>query len=793
MSDRAKCFVAYPAQPSDRAESIETAMKAIHDGGIVDVELWTDLASSGRLLMPAICEAIDHCDIFVCDLTGLNENVLFELGYAIAKDKRIWPVVNEYLEGAKDEVARFKALRSIGYAGYTNSKDIEDSFYEEEPYRDLASTVFSDTIEPSLGSDERDSLLYVKSPHDTDASVKLSRLVDEAVIPSIVDDPKEVEVQSFSWYSRRTWSSFAMVTHLLANNQRGARDHNRKASFASGLGYGFSGRILILAHTPYRPPVDYDELLVSHRTATDCAQAAERWLTEVQEAWRERSERAEEHRRETLEQNELARVDLGEPVAENERQGLKGYFIETGAYHQAVDAKTAIFVGRRGSGKTANLYQLAEHFRDDVRNHVSVIKPVAYELEGVLDMLRQTMARAVKGYLVESLWKFLIYSELLRDINRELSDEPAYVEFTDEQERLREFVDSHNDIVEPEFSVRLEAAVQRLSDIDTSKGTDESRQRISELLHGDFLPKARAILGEVLSERERVVVLIDNLDKPWQEEHEVPELSRLLYGLLDVSQQVTQDFEKSDSWREPVDFSLLIFLRSDIYIRIIQYARERDKIPTRRIAWDDEEMLLRVLEQRFLNAAPDAHSRNEIWEKFFADSVKGVPTPEYLVQRIIPRPRDLIYFAQESYTQAVNRGHTQIAQEDILAGEKEYSQYALDSISVENEISARKIEALLYEFVGLERVVSETDIVEAMERAGLDREELPEVIMLLFERTFLGLETRRGEFDYLHRVGQAEKLLTMATRVAEDRNPERWRFEIHPAFRAYLEVKEEGH
>ena len=35
-----------------------------------------------------ILKAIEQCDLFMCDLTYLNPNVLYELGYAIAKEKK---------------------------------------------------------------------------------------------------------------------------------------------------------------------------------------------------------------------------------------------------------------------------------------------------------------------------------------------------------------------------------------------------------------------------------------------------------------------------------------------------------------------------------------------------------------------------------------------------------------------------------------------------------------------------------------------------------------------------------
>jgi len=98
---KARCFVAYPSSPADRAESIEQAIEEIRTGGVVDIDGWKSLGITGRLVIGAICDEIKRSEIFIGDVTGLNANVLFELGYAIAHKKRIWLLLNTHIERAK--------------------------------------------------------------------------------------------------------------------------------------------------------------------------------------------------------------------------------------------------------------------------------------------------------------------------------------------------------------------------------------------------------------------------------------------------------------------------------------------------------------------------------------------------------------------------------------------------------------------------------------------------------------------------------------------------------------------
>jgi nucleoside 2-deoxyribosyltransferase len=87
-------FYAYPSQPEDLTETIEQAITEISGGGLMQISSWRPLAVSGRLIIEQIVLAIDQADVFACDLTYLNPNVLFELGYAIGQGKRIWASLN---------------------------------------------------------------------------------------------------------------------------------------------------------------------------------------------------------------------------------------------------------------------------------------------------------------------------------------------------------------------------------------------------------------------------------------------------------------------------------------------------------------------------------------------------------------------------------------------------------------------------------------------------------------------------------------------------------------------------
>lgn len=788
MAKNKCCFVAYPSKPISLAETIESAIEEIKGGQVVDIEGWKSKSVSGKFIMVEICKAIESCDIFICDLTTLNHNVLFELGYAIAKKKRIWILLDPSIKDSKLDYEKFKLLTTVGYKPYSNSQEIEANFYKDKPWDDLENTIYKDAIESIMTTRKQDTLLYLKSGIETESSIKLSQTVNDSKIPKIVDDPNEVRTQSLSWYAKETSNAFAVVAHSLSSTHIGWRLHNAKNSFVSGLAFGFGKNLLMLAHDPYDAPIDYRELLKTHKTAKICKKYAESWLKGIEDKYFKREAAVQKYEKVLKAHSELQSITVGDPVAEHESEALQEYFVTTAEYNAALESKQSLFIGRKGYGKTAILYRLEHKLKSDLRNHVCIIKPVAYELEGILQMLQQSISTSEKGFLIESFWKFLIYTEIAKSVFEELNNKPVHYQYSNDEQLLLDVVNENSSIVILDFSIRLEAVVNNLKDVNKKKSKADQRARISELLHSDVIWKLRSVLGKALENKNKVTVLIDNLDKAWNQGEDFNSLSRLLLGLMAVSRRISKDFQKSDHRRRPVNLSLIIFLRSDIFSQVIKYARERDKISYSRIVWNDSELLLRVLEERFMVSSGVANP-DEIWSNYFCDKVKGIPTKDYILNYIIPRPRDLIYLSRAALELAINRRHTRVEEDDILKAQRRYSQYALESLLVENSIQIEVLEAFLYEFVGASEIVDSSFVLQAIKNCNIAEDKLDFVIELLCDLTFIGREIEEGRFEFSYNEDEKAKLQAMARKTVEKRKNKVMRFRINNAFHSYLEVK----
>jgi hypothetical protein len=74
-------FFAYPSSPPSIPPTITAAIEGINRTQAATIRSWETLGINGHYIIEEICGAIDEADFFCADVTGINANVMFELGY----------------------------------------------------------------------------------------------------------------------------------------------------------------------------------------------------------------------------------------------------------------------------------------------------------------------------------------------------------------------------------------------------------------------------------------------------------------------------------------------------------------------------------------------------------------------------------------------------------------------------------------------------------------------------------------------------------------------------------------
>ena len=173
-------FLAYPSNPSTCGETIRQAVELINPQGIVSLETWEQCRVGGKLVVDEICKAIDSCQLFCADLTGMNANVMFELGYAIARNDASVSCWIRHTLNSKAQFEQLRVLTTVGYATYSNSAEIMNKFHHDRPYLDLEDTLYNSAIKRNLvPTTEDNKVLYLKSLHETEASVRVTNTISK--------------------------------------------------------------------------------------------------------------------------------------------------------------------------------------------------------------------------------------------------------------------------------------------------------------------------------------------------------------------------------------------------------------------------------------------------------------------------------------------------------------------------------------------------------------------------------------------------------------------------------------
>ncbi|MBU1751252.1 MAG: nucleoside 2-deoxyribosyltransferase [Chloroflexi bacterium] len=791
MNNSVDCFFAYSTRSPELVETVEAAIERINKLGVVRIIGRRSLGLAGKVILSAVQRAINDSDLFICDLTCFDLDVLFELGYAIARDKKVWITLNSTYPQVVKNYQRLSPLAGIGHSTYQNSYEMEQRFLSEEPFLDKT-TLYKDVIRSLVQAQSTPVLFYLQSEVRTDASIGLARRLQNLDTDLVIDDPLEVASHPLAWYVQNVDHAYAVIAHLIDQDREssGTLFQNAKYSLVAGVAHALGKPILMLAHAPFTLTIDYQHLLKIHRTASECINAVETWLPTVEQYHLEQKERYKRYLTEHRIVVELQKINIGEYIAENEARRLSDYFVDTAPYQDALSTtQYKIFVGRKGSGKTANLYQLEQVVNADKRNHVCVIKPVDYEFEGVLRLLAASLPKSETGYLIESLWKYLIYTELALSVYNQIKSDPPHVEHDEAESNLIRYIDSQRDLLQ-DFAARMEYAIEELCGIDPSLNVRGRRARVSEVLHGGLLARLHDYLGLVLAQKHKVYILVDNLDKAWKNRDDLHILADFLFGLLGAVQAISDQFEgfqRGGPKRQVVNLSLIVFLRSDIFSYIMSTAREGDKVASTRMDWNDPLLLQRVIEERFSASVGSDLPPQDVWGRFFVPTINEVPTKDYIVNRIIPRPRDMIFLCKSALSQAINHRNSRIEEDDIHLAEREYSEYVFYSLLAEAETRFPKMEDVLYEFVGQKEIITRDQIAELLRGTNiLEDDKVDYVIELLCETTLLGLETGPDTFEFLYEPSRERVLKKLAEGIAS--KTEHQRFRINPPFHSFLGI-----
>jgi hypothetical protein len=249
-------LVAYPSDPKTIGQTISKCLEKLqHDENFRKLLSWEENDVPGRFISTEVLNNIENGSVFVADITRLNFNVIFEIGYAIGCRKRAILVRNENIRPELDLIRQVGIFDTLGYANYQDSASLSAVICEID---DLSPLHFDDKT-TNNNSPVYLFLPLIKGDIETHliARVKKARLFYRSF------DPAEQIRLSAPEAIEGVASSHGVIVPLLASYFSGADVHNYRAAFVAGLTQGMRKLLLLLQNGDDPVPLDYRDFVRS--------------------------------------------------------------------------------------------------------------------------------------------------------------------------------------------------------------------------------------------------------------------------------------------------------------------------------------------------------------------------------------------------------------------------------------------------------------------------------------------------------------------------------------------------
>lgn len=394
---------------------------------------------------------------------------------------------------------------------------------------------------------------------------------------------------------------------------------------------------------------------------------------------------------------------IGAASAEQDSRFLEQCFVDNGdiAILEDFQDSRRVIVGRTGAGKTALLRRLRS-----TNDHVIVIEPESLSLSHIANSgtIRFCLEAGINlDIFYKLLWRHVFTVEILKErhhitnestkgsfVNRLLGAlgkqqdtrkklALEYLEkFSDKFWQDTEYrIDEITRTLESDIKAGVSATVPNVSfEVGGSKTLTEDQkvqvvhrgQEIVQRIQVRQLNDVLDVLQEDLqSDSRRYFLTIDRLDEGWVDD---PIRYRLIRALIDT----VREFQRVEQVK------IIVAVRTDLLERVFEHTRdagfqeEKYRSICFPVSWD-RQALSKILQSRVNKLIQDAYTKESVELSEILPKATGNTALDYMLDRTLNRPRDLIEFFNACLQRAV--GEPKITRSILQEAEAEYSRLRL--------------------------------------------------------------------------------------------------------------------
>lgn len=771
-ASKPSAFVAYTGR--DKALS-RLIFNGISKANAVDAcptryEPWEYNDIAGTHLLSPILEGIDASPFVVADITYLNPNVVYEIGFAIGRKKKVLLIRNSDYEGDRDLSKTVGIFDTIGYSSYRTEDDLRNK---------LTSHVSTHALPFEITVNNKAPVYVMPNNGKSAASTHLiSRVKKARYRYRSFSSTEDVRLSATDAIAQVAQS--AGIISMLDGDDL---EQTVRALFIAGLADGMNKPSLLLSPYMAETPLDVRDKAKPYKDPNDIADLVADFCPEINAKLQESSPPP------IIAPNLLARISVGDPTAENEMTTLENYYLQTDQYLRASRGEINLVVGRKGAGKTALFIRLRDTTRADKRNIVVDLKPESYQLLKLKDEILEHLAEGSKQHLITAFWEYLILLEVTHKLlEKDRNTHRFNHNIHDLYEKLEDIYAGSEGIAEGDFSERIMQLSQRLSENYSSRVNENANkitgQNLTELLYSHDLKSLKEVLSQYLEHKHNVLVLFDNLDKSWSTIGVDRTDATTLRCLIDASRKVERDMQKRGH-----TFRCIVFVRNDVYQHLMANSPDYGKEMRAILDWSDADLLRELLRLRLISSLGEEFeeaSFQDIWAGISESHVFGEETSSFVIDRSLMRPRNVLKLFGHARAFAVNFRKEKIDQDAFYKGLKAYSQDLLVELDRELSDVFPDAQDLLYYFIDSPSVVTLDQLYRIMSEAAIPESRQETLRDFLLYHGVLGLHLDDKD-QYIFDVGYDLKQILIRVKRLEAKAT----FVLNPAFAPALETKDQ--
>jgi len=524
----------------------------------------------------------------VADISVLNFNVTYEIGYAIGKRKRILLTKNKSIKEGTLTIREVGIFDTLGYSEYQNSAELSNFINSVNHFSPL-------NIPNKINF--KSPVYLLEGMHKTDWASRIVSRIKKARFLFRSFDPNEQPRLSANDAIDQVSQSHGIVVPLLSNTTVGSDVHNMRGAFIAGLADGMSKALCILQQGDNPVPLDYRDFVHTTHHPNDINEHIADFASKVAEAFQQDTNV-------TIASTDtfLQSLDLGATSAENEMRTLESYYLKTDQFLKSLRGEANIVVGRKGSGKSAIFLQVRDRERNKKGNVVLDLKPDGYKLIKFKELILSFLEEGTFQHTIMAFWEYVLlleicYKILEKDREQHKHDHTLYEPYR----ALADLYHADGYETEGDFSERMGSLMEKISTEYRSQHGDKTNVRLSaskltEMLYCHDVRDLSKQVIDYMANKEVCWLLFDNIDKGWPTSGLEHEDLLIIRGLIDATKKIERQFGKSN-----IAVNTIVFLRNDVYELLVQETSDRGKDASVLLDWTDPDLLRELVRLRIVS------------------------------------------------------------------------------------------------------------------------------------------------------------------------------------------------